>query len=239
MRWPWVVIPPLLVLGAAALVRAFDPGGYVLFGVAGLAGFVLNQLLTDLRRRDEPPARPGWQFHSPAKLASARAGRAFAAALMIVAVAVLAGARPFELGAAVVLASVSFVTGVQLLVRLVRRTPVLRLSASGVQVRGRRYPWERIAGVELNGDRDNPRLDLLVAGRRHPEALRPDGVDANLLFLVDLLGYYAAHPHLRSAIGDEAEARRVHALLLDARIAAGLRGGPQPILIAPPASVAS
>jgi hypothetical protein len=239
MRWPWVVIPSLLTLGAAALVHAFDPGGYIVFGLAGLAGFVLNQLLTDLRRREEPPARPGWQFHPSARLASARVGRAFAAAIMVVLVLMLGSTNPMQLACAAAIAAVPLTTGVQLLVRLLRRTPALRLHEAGVEVHGRRYPWQHITAVELNGDRVNPRLDLFVAGRRQPVTLRPPGVDASLLFLMDLVGYYATHPQARPAIGTEAEANRVHALLLDARLAAGLRGGPHPILIAHPALATS
>ena len=235
MRWPWVVIPSLLVLGTGALVHEFDPGGYIVFGLAGVAGFVLNQLLTDLRRHEEPPARPGWEFHPPPRLASARAGRAFAVAIMVVLAMSFVTTDPWVIGAAVLAGSAPLVVGVQLLVRLVRRTPALRLSANGVEVRGRRYRWESIAGVELNGDRANPRLDLLVAGRRQPVTLRPSGVDASLLFLVDLLGYYATHPDRRTAIGTEEEARRAHALLLEARLAAGLQGGPRPILTGRPA----
>ncbi|MGI5247075.1 hypothetical protein [Dactylosporangium sp. CA-139066] len=239
MRWPWVVIPSLLVLGAGALVLAFYPGGYIIFGLFGVAGFGLNQMLTDLRRREEPPARPGWEFHPPARLASARAGRAFAVAVMFVWIVVFVTADPPARVAAGIAAVWCTAIGALLLLRLVRRTPALRLGVTGVEVRGRRYRWESIGGVELNGDRANPRLDLLIAGRRQPVTLRPSGVEASLLFLMDLLGYYATHPDRRTAIGTEEEARRAHALLLEARLAAGLRGGPRPILTGRPAFMPS
>jgi hypothetical protein len=126
---------------------------------------------------------------------------------------------------------VAFFVGGQILFGLVRRTPAVRLSVDGVEVRSRSYHWEKIRGVELNGDRWNPRLDLSIEGRRQPVAVRPATVDGSLLFLMDLIGYYLARPERRHAIGGEDEARRVYGILLEARLAAGLAGGPTPISI--------
>ncbi|MER7008384.1 hypothetical protein ABT297_35780 [Dactylosporangium sp. NPDC000555] len=233
MRWSWVVVPSLIVLGAGVLVRALAPGGYLWLALAGLIGFLVNQLITDLRRREEPPARPGWEFHPSPRLASARAGRAFAVATIMVLTILFAAPDPVPVGAAAFAAAVSLGIGVRLVTRLVRHTPALRLSATGIEVRGARYAWDRIGGVELNGDREHPRLDVLVSGRRRSVTLRPSSVDASLLFLMDLIGYHQSHPERRTAIGQAEEARRVHELLLSARLAAGLRGGPGPIVTGP------
>ncbi|GAA2376266.1 hypothetical protein [Dactylosporangium salmoneum] len=230
MRWPWVVVPPLYVLAAGALAHALQPARYFVFGALVLAGLVAVHLLTDVRRRADPPARPGWSFPPPARLAAARPGHAFGVAAVLVILMTLVTTDPLLIVAAAVGAAVALAVGVQLLARLVRRTPALRLSPAGIEVRGTPYPWERIAAVELNGDRANPRLDVLLTGRRNSVTLRPQGVDASLLFLLDLLGYYHANPAARPLIGDPAEAERVHALLLQARLAAGLRGGPHPIV---------
>ncbi|MER7275635.1 hypothetical protein ABT369_14355 [Dactylosporangium sp. NPDC000244] len=232
MRWAWVVAPSVLVGAAGALVHAFVPGGYVVFGLIAVTLIGLDQLLTDVRRREEPEARPGWEFFAPRGLVAARAGRAFALAVTLMIAALLLTGDPLGWAVAAALAAPPALVGVQLSVRLAVGASVLRLSPDGVEVRGRRYPWERIEAVELNGDRANPRLDLLVAGRRHPVTLRPSGVDASLLFLTDLLGYYQSHARVRGAIGDPVEAGRVHGLLLGARLAAGLHGGPRPILAA-------
>ncbi|MEV6923485.1 hypothetical protein AB0M46_03070 [Dactylosporangium sp. NPDC051485] len=232
MRWPWVVVPPLYVLAAGALAHALPLGRFFVFGVLVLAGLGVGHLLTDPRRRADPPARPGWSFPPPARPASARIGYAFAAAAIVVIDITLLTTDPLSIGIAVVVAALPLAVGVQLLARLVRGTPALRLNPAGIEVRGTPYPWERIAAVELNGDPANPRLDVLLIGRRQPVALRPLGVDANLLFLLDLLGYYHANPAARPLIGDPSEAERTHALLLRARLAAGLRGGPRPIVTA-------
>ncbi|MFI5906450.1 hypothetical protein [Dactylosporangium sp. NPDC051541] len=222
-----IVAPPLLVAAAGALVP-----GYVTFVLAAVAIILLDHALFDLRRREDPQARPAWEFFAPATLLAARAGRAFAVAMTIVGTVLLGTGNRLWLTAAAAVALLPIVVGVQLVTRRSRGASVLRLSPSGVEVRGRVYRWERITGVELNGDRANPHLDLFLTARRTPVSLHPETVDASLLFLVDVLGYYHSHPHLRTAIGTPAEAVRVHALLLNARLAAGLHGGPRPILVA-------
>ncbi|MEV8513254.1 hypothetical protein [Dactylosporangium sp. NPDC051484] len=234
MRWPWVVVPSLIVLGVGALVLALDPGEDVLIGLvvlAGLASSAVNLLLIEPRRREEQLARPGWEFHPSPRIASARAGQAFAAAALLALMMRFAAPNRVAMGALAFVVAMSLGIGVRLVTRLVRHTPVLRLSATGIEVRGTRYAWERIGGVELNGDRENTRLDVLVAGRRRSVTLRPADVDASLLFLMDLIGYYQSCPEHRTAIGQAEEARRVHGLLLSARLAAGLRGGPRPIVM--------
>ncbi|WP_433214263.1 hypothetical protein ACQP00_03640 [Dactylosporangium sp. CS-047395] len=227
MRWLWVVVPTLLVGAAAGLIHAVASDGFILFGLLAIAIVGLGHVLTDLRRREEPPVRPGFEFFASPPLVAARAGRAFALAATVAAAALFAGIPTVAL-----LAGVPACVGVSLVTRLVRGASVLRLSPGGVEVRGRRYTWEALTSVELNGDRAVPRLDLVVAGERRPVTLRPAGVDASLLFLMDLLGYYQTHGSARAAIGDPAEAVRVHGLLLSARLAAGLHGGPRPILLA-------
>jgi hypothetical protein len=222
-----IVAPPLVVAAAAALI----PGAPA-FLLAAAAIVLLDHIVFDLRRREEPPARPAWDFHAPATLVAARAGRAFAMAVAIVGAALLGPNGWLWPSAAATLALLPAAVGAQLLIRLRRGASVLRLSPAGVEIRGRRYRWDRITTVELNGDRAVPRLDLLLTGRRTPVQLRPADVDASLLFLVDLLGYYQSHPTLRDTIGTPDEAARVHALLLTARLAAGLHGGPRPILVA-------
>ncbi|GAA3448484.1 hypothetical protein [Dactylosporangium matsuzakiense] len=222
-----IVVPPLLVAVAAALMP-----GYVVFTLAALAIITLGHLLFGRRRGDEPPARPAWEFFAPADLLAARAGTAFATAVTWVGTIILSTESRIWSAFAVVVAALPVAVGVQLLVRLRRGGSVVRLTPSGVEVRGRMYPWERITTVELNGDRAVPRLDLFLTARRAPVQVRPEGIDASLLFLVDLLGYYQSHPRARGAIGTPPEAERVYGLLLNARLAAGLRGGPRPILIA-------
>jgi hypothetical protein len=227
-----LVVPTLLVAALGGIVHVVDPGGFVAFGLGAVGVIGLNQAVAELRRREERAARPGWEFFAPVTLLAARAGRAFGVAVAVVLAALFCTGEPVWLGLAVVVASLAAWVGVQLLVRLVRGASVLRIGAGGVEVRGVGYTWDRISAVELNGDRVNPRLDLVVQGRRAAVTLRPGGVDASLLFLTDLLGYYRSHAHLRGAIGDPAEAERVHGLLLCARLAAGLHGGPRPILVA-------
>ncbi|MFG2037570.1 hypothetical protein [Dactylosporangium sp. NPDC048998] len=235
MRWHWVVVPSLIVLGAVTLAQALSPGGYFYGGAAALALSGAYRVLAYRRRRGEPPARPGWEFHPWPGLAPARAGQAFAFTTLIILIVLFGTATPdpFMIGATAVVALIPLGVGVRLVTRLVRRTPALRLSATGIEVHGKRYAWERIGGVELNGEPANPRLDVLIAGRRRPVTLRPADVDANLLFLMDLLGYCQSHPEHRAAIGQAEEAQRVHGLLLSARLAAGLRGGPRPIVVGP------
>jgi hypothetical protein len=226
-----LVAPTVIVAALGGIVHVVDPGGFVPFGLGAVGLVGLHQAVAE-RRREERGARPGWEFFAPVALVAARAGRAFGVAVAVVLAALFRTGEPVWLGLAVVVASLAGGVGVQLLVRLVRGASVLRIGAGGVEVRGVRYTWERINAVELNGDRANPRLDLVVKGRRAAVTLRPGGVDASLLFLTDLLGYYRSHAHLRGAIGDPAEAVRVHGLLLRARLAAGLQGGPRPILVA-------
>ncbi|WP_433056109.1 hypothetical protein [Dactylosporangium sp. CS-033363] len=232
MRWLWVVAPTLLVGAAAGLVHLVAPGGFTLFGLVAIAVIGLGHALTDLRRRAEPPARPAFEFFAAPLLVAARAGRAFALAATVVLAALWLDFGLVALSVALALAAVPAGVGGLLVARLTRGASVLRLNPGGIDVRGIRYPWEALDAVELNGDRAVPRLDLAVAGRRRPVTLRPAGVDASLLFLTDLLGYYQTHAPARGAIGDPAEAARVHGLLLSARLAAGLHGGPRPILVA-------
>jgi hypothetical protein len=113
--------------------------------------------------------------------------------------------------------------------RLLRDTPAVRLTSDGVAVGGRALGWDALGRVELNGDRWHPRVDLHVAGRARPVTVRPEDVDGSLLFLLDLIGYYVAHPEHRRSVGQPDEAVRVYAALLGARLSAGLAGGPTPI----------
>jgi hypothetical protein len=62
-----------------------------------------------------------------------------------------------------------------------------------------------------------------------PAVLREPHVRANLVYLLDLVGYYLAHPERRPAIGTAEEATRIHAALLTARLAAPVGTTPIPL----------
>ena len=233
LNWLWVAVPPAVTLLAGGLLLAFGgPSGSAVLMPFVLANVVVhgsNFAVNELRRRDEAPARPGWQFHRPFREGCARVGRQLAVASMILIMALLADAGPVVAGFALAFAAAGFTSGARGLMRLVRATPTVRLTITGVGVGARSYTWDTIERVELNGDRWHPHVDLIVAGRSRPVTVRPEDVDGNLLFLLDLIGYYVAHPGRRPSIGSPAEAVRVHGSLLGARLSAGLAGGPTPI----------
>ncbi|GAA2610368.1 hypothetical protein GCM10010399_46580 [Dactylosporangium fulvum] len=231
LNWLWVPVPPVLVLPTGLGVHLLTPRGFVPFALFGLAGGFVNQFVNDLRRRPEPPARPGWEFQPPFRLAAAQAGRDLAGACLVVLAMVFVTMEPVALAVTSAVALLPLGLGGLRVMRLLRGTPAVRLTPVGVEVGSRQYHWEALRGLELNGDRFNPRLDLLIEDRRQPVSLRPSGVDANLLFLLDLMGYYRSHPERRGAIGDPEEARHIHGVLLEARLAAGLNGGPTPIAV--------
>jgi len=229
-NWLLVLVPPLVVLAGVAAVALFDLDAFLVFALFGLLNTGVTYVLGE-RQAGEAPARAGWEFHPPFRTLCARAGRAFAAGPLFLLAAFFLADNALTEVAGVLVAVSAFVVGGRILVRLLRDTPAVRLTVEGVEARNRRYQWEKIRGVELNGDRWHPRLDLLIDGRRHPLAIRPANVDASLLFLMDLIGYCWQHPEERHAIGRPEEAQRVHALLLHARLAAGLSGGPTPIAV--------
>ncbi|MFC5000513.1 hypothetical protein ACFPIJ_22075 [Dactylosporangium cerinum] len=233
LNWLWVAVPPAVTLLAGGLLLAFGgPSGSSLLLPFMLANVVVhggNFAVNELRRREEAPARPGWEFHRPFREGCARVGRLFAVASVLLVWALLIDAGPLVAAVALAVVAALVTSGARGLMRLVRGTPTVRLSDAGVRVGARSYTWDTIERVELNGDRWHPRVDLLLAGRSRPVTVRPEDVDGNLLFLLDLIGYYVAHPDRRTAIGSPAEAVRVHAQLLGARLSAGLTGGPTPI----------
>lgn len=233
LNWLWVAVPPAVTLLAGGLLLVFGGphAGPVLlpFVLANVVVHGSNFAVNELRRREEAPARPGWAFHRPFREGCARVGRLFAVGSVLLVAALLADAGPVLTGAALVAVVALYVSGARGLMRLVRDTPAVRLTGGGVGIGSRSYTWDTIERVELNGDRWHPRVDVLVAGRSRPVTVRPEDVDGSLLFLLDLIGYYLAYPGRRPSIGDRAEAVRVHALLLGARLSAGLAGGPTPI----------
>ncbi|MEU0560725.1 hypothetical protein [Dactylosporangium sp. NPDC006015] len=235
-NWLWVAVPPgvTLLAGALLLALAAPEGSPVLapFVLANAVVHGTNFAVNELRRRDEAPARPGWELHRPFREACARVGRVFAVGSVVLVWALLADAGPVVAVLALGGAAAMYMSGARGLLRLVRGTPSVRLTGDGVWVGGRSYTWSSIERVELNGDRAHPRVDLLVAGRSRPVTVRPEDVDGSLLFLMDLIGYYVAYPERRAAVGEPGEAVRVHALLLGARLSAGLTGGPTPIAAA-------
>jgi hypothetical protein len=234
LNWLWVAAPPAVTLLAGGLLLAVGgPSGspaLLPFVLANVVVHGTNFTVNELRHREEPPARPGWAFHRPFREGCARVGRLLAVASMVLVLALLADAGPVVAGAALALSAAWFTSGVRGLMRLVRGTPTVRLTAGGLGIGSRSYTWDSVERVELNGDRWHPRVDVLVAGRSRPVTVRPEDVDGSLLFLLDLIGYYVAHPGRRPAIGSPAEAVRVHGQLLGARLSAGLTGGPTPIL---------
>ncbi|MDG6100549.1 hypothetical protein Daura_03625 [Dactylosporangium aurantiacum] len=229
LNWLWVAVPPAVTLLGGALLLAY--GGPVLlpFVLANVVVHGANFAVNELRRREDGPARPAWEFHRPFREGCAGVGRLFAVGSVLLAGAPLAGAGPVVTAGALAAAAALYATGVRGLSRLVRGTPTVRLTGDGVAVGSRTYRWDGVERVELNGDRWHPRIDLQVVGRPRPVTVRPEDVDGSLLFLLDLIGYYVAHPARRPSIGAPAEAVRVHAALLGARLSAGLAGGPTPI----------
>ncbi|MET7421264.1 hypothetical protein [Dactylosporangium sp. NPDC005555] len=233
LNWLWVAVPPAVTLAAGGLLLAFggpDASAVLLpFVLANVVVHGANYVVNEMRRRDEAPARAGWEFHRPFREGCARVGRLFAVGSVALVWGLLVDAGPVPAAVAFAGAAANFAVGCRGLVRLVRGTPTVRLTGGGVGVGARSYTWEDIQRVELNGDRWHPRIDLAVAGRARPVTVRPEDVDGSLLFLMDLIGYYVAHPQRRPAIGEPDEAVRVHAALLGARLSAGLAGGPTPI----------
>ncbi|GAA3258468.1 hypothetical protein ACFO1B_53855 [Dactylosporangium siamense] len=233
LNWLWVAVLPAVTLLAGGLILAFGgpSGSSVLlpFVLANIVAHGANFAVNELRRRDEAPARPTWEFHRPFREGCARVGRVLSFGAVLLFVALLADGGPFLAAVALAASAAMFTSGARALTRLVRGTPTVQLSSGGVRVGARAHTWDAIEGVELNGDRSHPRVDLLVTGRSRPETVRPEDIDGNLLFLLDLIGYYVAHPDRRPSIGERSEAVRVHARLLGARLAAGLTGGPTPI----------
>lgn len=233
LNWLWVAVPPAvtLLVGAVLLIVGQPAGSPVLVPLV-LANVVVNGVsfvINEMRRRDEGQARPGWELHRPFRESCAQVGQMLAFGLVILLVALLSDAGPGGVVLGLAFAAAWFTIGARRLMRLVRDTPAVRLTGSGVQVRARTYTWDRIETVELNGDRAHPRVDLLIAGRSRPVTVRPEEIDGSLLFLLDLIGYYVAHPERRASVGEPGEAVRVYTLLLGARLSAGLSGGPTPI----------
>jgi hypothetical protein len=232
VHWLWVAVPPAVTLLAGGLLLAGGPAGGPVLAPFVLANVVVhgaNFAVNELRRREEAPARPGWELHRPFREGCARVGRLLAVGSVVLVAALLVDAGPVITVVALAAAAALYAAGVRGLMRLVRGAPTVWLSRDGVGIGSRSYTWDTVRGVELNGDRWHPRVDVQVAGRARPVTVRPEDVDGNLLFLLDLIGYYLAHPLRRPAIGTGAEAVRVHALLLGARLSAGLAGGPTPI----------
>ncbi|MEV0136463.1 hypothetical protein AB0H83_49575 [Dactylosporangium sp. NPDC050688] len=233
LNWLWVAVPPAVTLVAGGLLLASGrPSGSPVLLPFVLANVVVhgtNFAVNELRRREEAPARPAWEFHRPFREGCARVGRLLAVGSVLAVGALLVDAGPVAAGGALAVAAVLYGSGARGLLRLVRGTPTVRLTGDGVGIGSRLLRWDTIERVELNGDRSHPRLDLKVAGRPRPVTVRPEDVDGSLLFLLDLIGYYVAHPGRRASIGAPAEAVRVHAALLGARLSAGLAGGPTPI----------
>lgn len=235
LHWLWVAVPPAVTLlaGGLLLVAGGPSGSPVLlpFVLANVVVHGTNFAVNELRRREDAPARPAWEFHRPFREGCARVGRLLAVGSVLLTCALLAGAGAVVTAVALAAAAALYLAGARGLVRLARGTPTVRLTGDGVGIGSRTYRWDTVERVELNGDRWHPRVDLQVAGRPRPVTVRPEDVDGNLLFLLDLIGYYVAHPGRRSSIGASAEAVRVHAALLGARLSAGLAGGPTPIPI--------
>ena len=233
LNWLWVAVPPAVTVLAGGLLLTFGgPDGSALLLPYVLANLVVhggNFAVNELRRREEAPARPGWEFHRPFREGCARVGGQLAVGLMVIVLALLADAGPVVAVIALAVAAACLTSGTRGLMRLVRGTPTVRLTAGGIGIVSRSYTWDGIERVELNGDRWHPRVDVLVAGRPRPVTVRPEDVDGSLLFLLDLIGYYVAHPEHRRSVGQPDEAVRVYAALLGARLSAGLAGGPTPI----------
>lgn len=233
LNWLWVAVPPAATLLFCGLLLAYDgPRGSPVLLPFVLANVVVhgsNFAVNELRRREDAPARPMWESHRPFRAGCARVGRLFAVGLVVLIVVFLGNAGPPFVAVAAAGAAAIFTAGVRGLTRLVRGTPTIRLTSDGVGLSTRFYTWDTIGRVELNGDRWHPRVDVHVAGRKRPVTVRPEDLDNSLLFLLDLIGYYAAHPDRRPLVGSPDEAVRVYELLLGARLSAGLTGGPTPI----------
>lgn len=176
------------------------------------------------------PLAPAWLVPARHRVICGEVGALLAFATMFVGPAL---GSPTDVFALVVLGPALVAVAAIVLPRFVRATmlgePVLRLTPEGIVVRGRRLRWDDLAEAELK-----LRVNLgptLVIGVRtgRPAVLRERYVHANLVYLLDLIGYYLAHPERRVAIGTAEEADRITAALRDARLAAPIGTKPIPL----------
>ncbi len=223
--WTWLVWPPLgsLAVQLAGFLTTGVQFGGIVAPFAGLAVW-----LARIQRMNwEPPVRPSWVFLDERRVICGEIGGALAVATVFV-TPVLASLVDGALSAIVavpVLAAAVFV--VPRLAWMARGLPELRLLPEGIAVRGRRVRWEDIDQVEL---RTTLRPNVVVRVRsRRAAVLRELHVHANLVFLLDLIGYYLAHPERRAAIGTAEEADRITAALREARLAAPIGAKPIPL----------
>lgn len=173
-----------------------------------------------------PPAVPTWAVPAEHRLICADTGAVLAAATIPVTMA-LAYPHDLVLGLFYLPVVAAAVFVMPRFVRAVLGQPWLRLTPEGVVVRGRHIAWEDVHGVMLGAD---PRPQLVIGARsRRPAVLHEAYVHANLLYLLDLVGYYAAHPERRVAIGRADEAERVTAALRGARLKAPVGVWPIPL----------
>src|SRR5689334_23561526 len=98
VNWLWVAVPPAVtVLGGGLLLAFGGPAGspaLLPFVLANVVVHGSNFAVNELRRRDEAPARPGWEFRRPFREGCARVGRQLAVASMVLVLALLADAGP-------------------------------------------------------------------------------------------------------------------------------------------------
>ena len=231
--WAWLGGPPLAALAVGLLARQ-DGAETPVWLFCGIA------LVAERcgRQRGTPPATPAWAwaFHPRPRRAGASAANwltlGVGTAFVVADPALFPAAVRVALAVVAVWGVVSIIAGP--VRRVARGVPVLQLRPDALEVRGRRLPWDDIELVELNGSGDDPRLEIQPKrrGRRRDDiVLRPWHVDVNLVYLLDLVGYYAAHRDRRWYIGRPGEAERVHAALLSARLTVP-DAGPTPVPVA-------
>jgi len=174
-------------------------------------------------RAQRPPPTPGWRFPGRSRPIFGEIG----AVLVYVSVAVSVWLVGFRTPAVVIGVVATAAALAIVLWRLPRSRRLLELTPDGIVVRGRRVAWRDIIGVELQRGFGLELVIAVRAGRR--AVLREYYVEANLVYLLDLIGYYFARPEQRGAIGTREESERVIAALTRARLAAPV--GMQPVRV--------
>jgi hypothetical protein len=223
----WAAWPPLAALAGQLL--AFSATGVWSTAIA-LVFWTLAIAMTRSRRlRRTPPVTPGWSVPAEHRVVCGEVGVVLTAATMLVGLPFAAPSDAWMMAA--LYGPVVAVTSAIMLPRFVRAAllgqPVLGLAPEGLTVNGRRLRWDDLTGVELLAYAEPAVVIRVRSGRR--TVLRERYVHANLVYLLDLIGYYLAHPERRAAIGTGEEADRVTAALREARQAAPV--GTAPILL--------
>jgi hypothetical protein len=229
-HWGWVVGPPvgvvLVVVGVPWLT-----GGYHFWGTLTSGVYAV---WTATRRSPErtPAVQPGWWVYPEFRAECAKLGAGFTAAACVcsLALAYLPPLAGFVVSATTVATTLAF--AVRPLGRLLRGKPMLMLLPDGLVVRDRFVDWDEIVKVELDQPYAESRVavELTSAWRwRRRVVLRDRMVHANIVYLMDLIGYYLQHPDRRAEIGTTAEAARVTLVLWQARLAAPDGRRPVPV----------